>query len=70
MEYEKQQSEVTKQSKQLISKLEGSYKEAENLITDIRKKQLELSAARKELWTTILVMAVIVAGTVLARIYL
>jgi len=70
MEYEKQQGEVTNKSRTVFSKLEGSYKESENLINSIKKKQLELAAIRKKLWITITIMAILIIAAVALKTYI
>lgn len=70
LELEKQQSETAKKSGDKYSKLEGAYEESENLISLIKQKQRELFDARKKLWITVVIVAVIISGLIALRIYL
>lgn len=68
-EYEKKQMETANNSLKIRTKLENSYKEADTLIGEIKKKQRELESVRIKLWTTVIVMIFIVAGSYILRTY-
>lgn len=70
LEYEKQQDDVTNQSKKVYSKLESAYAESEKLLNTIKYKQLELGKVKKKLWITIVVMAIVVFGVVILKRYI
>lgn len=69
-EYEKRQRRVTEQAGNVYSQLESAYKESENLIGLIKKKQSELSEIRKKLWITIIVVALVIAGAIALKTYI
>ena len=69
-EFEKQQNEAINKSREVYTRLENAYKESEGLIDAINVKRAELKAARKRLWTSGIIMTLIVAGLAVLQNYL
>lgn len=70
IEYENQQIAMNQKHRAVFTRLSDSYRDAENIINSVKKKQLELSSVRKKLWIAIVVMAVLVVVSVAVKTYM